>query len=267
MKSQKNDNKHLICSHEDTQRTPPPSFSSLTHPPTSLPETSELAVSTERSSLGVGASRSCSVVGALVCKKECCYLNVASVGSSFCQRGENPLQHRKPNATPQQWRWGPAQTEQVQQDRPSPLQSPEDGTTHSRLTGAPRRLRPLAAGVSAPYFWGVGPDHALPLAQLCALSSRLQVPLDTGWGHILGKWGHCWYRTQSSWLSAPRSQEAELLTVCAASIKCPKTQNSCQKSWILVPELPQPVVWRWELFRFQGSDPLSVNWGMQFSGH
>ena len=39
------------------------------------------------------------VVGALVCKKECCYLNVASVGSSFCQRGENSLQHRKPNAT------------------------------------------------------------------------------------------------------------------------------------------------------------------------
>ena len=119
----------------------------------------------------------------------------------------------------------------------------------------------------SPHFWGVGHDHALPLAQLCPLSSRLQVPLATGWGHILGKRGHCWYRTQSSWLSAPRSQEAELLTVCAASIKCPKTQNSCQKSWILVSELPQPVVWCWELFRFQGSDPLSVNWGMRFSGH
>lgn len=70
MKSQKNDNEHLIGSHEDTQRTPPPSFSSLTHPPTSLPETSELAVSTEQSLLDVGASRSCSLAGALVRKKK-----------------------------------------------------------------------------------------------------------------------------------------------------------------------------------------------------
>lgn len=55
MKSQKNDNEHLIASHEDTQRIRPPSFSSLTHPLTSLPETDEqqltgtLAVSTEQS--------------------------------------------------------------------------------------------------------------------------------------------------------------------------------------------------------------------------
>ena len=57
MKSEKNDNEHLIGSHEDTQRNPPPSFSSLIqpHPPPSLPETSEqqltgtLAISTEQS--------------------------------------------------------------------------------------------------------------------------------------------------------------------------------------------------------------------------
>lgn len=37
---------------------------------------------------------------------------------------------------------------------------------------------PCSQGLS-PHFWGVGPDHALPPAQLCAGSSRLQVPLDT----------------------------------------------------------------------------------------
>ena len=120
---------------------------------------------------------------------------------------------------------------------------------------------------SQPPLFGGGPWSHSPSPRLCAPSLRLQVPLDMGWGHNLGKWGYCWYRAQSSWLSTPGSQETELLTVFAALNKCPKTQNGAQKSWILVPELPQPVVWRWELFRFQGSDPLSVNWGMWCNDH
>lgn len=119
------------------------------------------------------------MVGALVCKKECCYLNVASMGSSFCQRGENPLQHRKPNATPHNDAGALPRQAGVQQEGTSPLQSPEDGTTHSHLPGAARGLRPLAARVSAPTFWGWA---LITLSLPPALCTKLEAAGATGHG-------------------------------------------------------------------------------------
>lgn len=129
-------------------------------------------------------------MGALVCKKECCYLNVASMGSRFCQRGENPLQQRKPNANPHNDAGALPRQAAVQQDGPSPLQSPEDGTTHSRLPGAPRGLRPLAARVSAPTFWGWA---LITLSLPPAMCTKREAAGATGHGMSshLGKGGYC----------------------------------------------------------------------------
>lgn len=54
-----------------------------------------------------------------------------------------------------------------------------------------------------------------------------------------------------------RKQDSSLF---AALVKWPKTHNSCQKSWILVPQLPQPVVCRLAVSSSsKASDPLPVN--------
>lgn len=93
------------------------------------------------------------VVGALVCKKRVLLLKCSFSGFKLLSKRRELPSAQEAKCHPPQLCWGPAQTKQGSA-RPSPLQSPEDGTIHSCLTGAPRGLRPLAAKVSAPTFGG-----------------------------------------------------------------------------------------------------------------
>lgn len=142
-------------------------------------------------------------------KKECCYLKCSFSGFKLLSKRRELLQHRKPNATPTVM-LGPCSRQKQGSARPSPLQSPEDGTIHSCLTGAPRGSKTLAAAVSAPTF-GVGPGSMPSLPPSCVQEAQ---GCRCHWTRMRphpGKARALLIQNSSLWLSVPGSRKQSFL--------------------------------------------------------